>query len=126
MKRDVFLASLLTAAGILLASCAENATVPPASTPAPAKVSPTPAPAVPATPMTTTAGASALSVQTTPIADIANNAQARAILEDALPKLAGHYDRIGSMTLAQLAPHSNGYIDDAKLKQLQDAFDKIK
>jgi len=80
-----------------------------------------------ATPAATSAAqpASAFSVQTTPISDIVKNDQARAVLEAALPQLKAYYDRIGAATLAQLAPRSNGLIDDAKLAEIQAGFDKI-
>jgi hypothetical protein len=118
MKRIAIAVPLVTA-GIILSACAVNSTAPAAHSAAPVAASPVAvAPLAPAAP--------AFSVQTTLISDIANNAQAKAIVEATLPKLVGHYDRVGSMTLAQLAPRSNGYIDDAKLQQIQAAFDKMK
>jgi hypothetical protein len=118
MKR-IAIAVFLVTAGIVFSSCAVNSTVPPAHSTAPLAVSPTVTPPkAPAAP--------AFSVQTTLISNIASNEQARAIVEATLPKLAGHYASVGSMTLAQLAPRSNGYIDDTKLQQIQAAFDKMK
>ena len=67
-----------------------------------------------------------LSVDTTLISDIIKNPQAKAALEAALPQISQYYDQIGSMTLAQVAPMSQGALDDAKLKALQAEFDKIK
>jgi len=75
---------------------------------------------------TATASASAgLSVDKTPISDIIKNEKAKAILETALPPIKDYYDQIGGMTLAQVAPMSQGAIDDAKLKQIQAEFDKL-
>ena len=45
--------------------------------------------------------------------------------ERALPQIAQFYDQIGTMTLAQVAPMSQGAIDDAKLKEIQAEFDKL-
>jgi hypothetical protein len=66
-----------------------------------------------------------LSVESTPIAEIVKNEQAKAALEKAIPAIAQFYDQIGTMTLAQVAPMSQGAIDDAKLKEIQAEFDKI-
>lgn len=70
--------------------------------------------------------AAGISVETTPIGDIIKNEQAKAVLEAALPEIPQYYDQISAMTLAQVAPMSQGAIDDAKLKELQAEFDKIK
>lgn len=67
-----------------------------------------------------------ISVETTPIGDLIKNAEAKALLEKALPEITQFYDQIGTMTLAQVAPMSQGALDDAKLKALQVEFDKIK
>ena len=67
-----------------------------------------------------------LSVEKTKIADIVKNEKAKAALEKALPEITQFYDQIGEMTLAQVAPMSQGAIDDAKLKAIQADFDKIK
>jgi len=82
----------------------------------------TPAPA--AAPAAAPAGK--ISVDTTPISDIVKNPAAKAALEAALPQIPQFYDQIGAMTLAQVAPMSQGALDDAKLKALQAEFDKIK
>jgi hypothetical protein len=79
----------------------------------------TPAPAAPA------AAAGKVSVETTPIGDIVKNEKAKAVLEKALPQIAQFYDQIATMTLAQVAPMSQGAIDDAKLKEIQAEFDKL-
>jgi hypothetical protein len=72
------------------------------------------------------AAAGALSVESTPISEIIKNEKAKAALEKAVPQIPQFYDQIGTMTLAQVAPMSQGALDDAKLKELQAEFDKIK
>ena len=81
----------------------------------------TPAPA----PAPAAAPAGKISVETTPIADIIKNEKAKAALEAALPQIPQFYDQIATMTLAQVAPMSQGALDDAKLKALQAEFDKL-
>jgi len=66
-----------------------------------------------------------LSVETTPIGDIVKNDKAKAALEKALPQIPQFYDQIATMTLSQVAPMSQGAIDDAKLKEIQAEFDKL-
>jgi len=83
-----------------------------------------PAPAA-ATPAVATPVSGKISVETTPIGDIIKNEKAKAVLETALPTIPQFYDQIGSMTLTQVAPMSQGALDDAKLKQLQAEFDKL-
>src|SRR5436190_3154535 len=72
------------------------------------------------------AAAGKISVETTPIGVLIKNPEAKAALEKALPEIPQFYDQIGEMTLAQVAPMSQGALDDAKLKALQAEFDKIK
>ena len=72
------------------------------------------------------AAAGALSVESTPISEINKNDKAKAALEKAVPQIPQFYDQIATMTLAQVAPMSQGALDDAKLKELQAEFDKIK
>ena len=72
------------------------------------------------------APAGGLSVEKTPIGDLIKNEKAKAALEAALPEITQYYDQIGTMTLAQVAPMSQGALDDEKLKALQAEFDKIK
>jgi hypothetical protein len=84
------------------------------------------APALAQEPAPAAAPAGGLSVEKTPISDIIKNPQAKAALEKALPEISQFYDQIGTMTLAQVAPMSQGALDDAKLKALQAEFDKIK
>jgi hypothetical protein len=83
------------------------------------------APAATATNASAAASAGGLSVDKTPISEIIKNEKAKAALEAALPPISQYYDQIGSMTLAQVAPMSQGALDDAKLKALQAEFDKI-
>ena len=72
------------------------------------------------------AAAGPLSVEKTPIGTIIANPAAKAALEKAVPTIDQYYDQIKEMTLAQVAPMSQGALDDAKLKALQEEFDKIK
>ena len=81
----------------------------------------TPAPA----PAPAAAPAGKISVETTPIGDIIKNEKAKAALEAALPQIPQFYDQIATMTLSQVAPMSQGALDDAKLKALQAEFDKL-
>ena len=84
------------------------------------------APALAQAPAAAPAAASGkISVETTPIGDIIKNPDAKAVLEKALPEIPQFYDQIATMTLAQVAPMSQGALDDAKLKALQAEFDKI-
>jgi len=84
------------------------------------------APALAQAPAAAPAAASGkISVETTPIGDIIKNEKAKAALEAALPQITQFYDQIATMTLAQVAPMSQGALDDAKLKALQAEFDKI-
>ncbi|MBX3483078.1 hypothetical protein [Phenylobacterium sp.] len=66
-----------------------------------------------------------ISVENTPIGDIIKNEKAKAVLEAALPEIPQFYDQISTMTLSQVAPMSQGALDDAKLKELQAKFDEI-
>jgi hypothetical protein len=84
------------------------------------------APAFAETPAPAAATAAKISVDKTTIGDIIKNPQAKAALEAAMPPISQYYDQIATMTLAQLAPMSQGALDDAKLKALQAEFDKIK
>ncbi|MGH6909498.1 MAG: hypothetical protein ACREE0_14150 [Phenylobacterium sp.] len=99
----------------LIAGLAALATL--AAVPAFAQTPAAPAPA---------AAAGPLSVEKTPIGQIIANPAAKAALEKAVPTIDQYYDQIKEMTLAQVAPMSQGALDDAKLKALQAEFDKIK
>src|SRR4051794_3598238 len=72
------------------------------------------------------ADAGKLSVETSTIEQIIANPAAKAALEKELPQIPAYYDQIKSMTLSQVAPMSQGAIDDAKLKAIQADFDSIK
>src|SRR3569623_346523 len=67
-----------------------------------------------------------LSVDKTPISESIKNEKAKAALEAALPPISQYYDQVGAMTLAQVAPMSQGALDDAKLKELQVKFASIR
>jgi hypothetical protein len=67
-----------------------------------------------------------VSVQTTKIEEIVKNPDAKAALEKALPGITQYYDQIGTMTLAEVMPMSQGAITEEALKSLQVEFDKIK
>jgi hypothetical protein len=71
------------------------------------------------------AAATKISVETTPVGDIIKNEAAKAALEKAVPQITQFYDQIATMTLSQIAPMSQGALDDAKLKELQAEFDKV-
>jgi hypothetical protein len=81
---------------------------------------PAPAPAAPA------AAAGPLSVEKTPIGTLWANPASKAVLLKELPTLEQYMDQIKDMTLAQVAPMSQGAIDDAKLKAIQTQLDAIK
>ena len=85
-----------------------------------------PAAAPAAAPAPAAAAAGPLSVDKTPIGQIIANPAAKAVLEKAIPTIDQYYDQIKEMTLAQVAPMSQGALDDAKLKAIQAEFDKIK
>ena len=72
------------------------------------------------------AQAAPISTETTPISEIIANPEAKALLEKAVPQISGFYDQVGAMTLAQVAPMSQGALDEEKLKALQAEFDKLK
>ena len=102
----------LTAVAIAAALTAGAAYAQPAAAPA------APAAAAPA-------ASGKISIATTPINDVIKNAAAKAILEKALPEIVPYYDQIGAMTLQDLAPMTQGALDDAKLKALQAEFDTL-
>jgi hypothetical protein len=81
---------------------------------------PAPAPAAPA------AATGPLSVEKTPIGTLWANEKSKAVLVKELPTLEQYMDQIKDMTLAQVAPMSQGAIDDAKLKAIQVQLDAIK
>jgi len=89
-----------------------------ASAPAFAQPAAAPAPAA--------AAAGPLSVDKTPIGTLWANPASKAVLMKELPTIEQYMDQIKDMTLAQVAPMSQGAIDDAKLKAIQAELDKIK
>jgi hypothetical protein len=84
------------------------------------------APAFAADPPAAAAPAGKLSVETSTIEQILAVPEAKAALEKELPQIPAYYDQIKTMTLSQIAPMSQGAIDDAKLKAIQADFDSIK
>ena len=105
----------------LVAGLAALATLAAAPAFAQAPTAPAAAPAAePAAP------AGPLSVDKTPIGTIIANPAAKAVLEKEIPTIDQYYDQIKEMTLAQVAPMSQGAIDDAKLKAIQAQLDAIK
>ena len=91
-----------------------------AAAPAFAQAPAAPAPAAPA-------AAGALSVETTPIETIVANPAGKAVLDKDLPGLTTHeaYEQFKAMTLAQVAPMSQGAITPEALKTVQADLDKI-
>jgi hypothetical protein len=72
------------------------------------------------------ASAKPFSVEKTPIGAIWADPKGKEILLKALPPLEQYMDQIKDMTLSQVAPMSQGAIDDAKLKEIQTALDAAK
>ena len=72
------------------------------------------------------AAAGPLSVEKTPIGTLWANPAAKEVLVKQLPEIEQYMDQIKDMTLSQVAPMSQGAIDDAKLKAIQAELDKIK
>lgn len=79
------------------------------------------APAAPAAPM----ASGGMSVEKTTIGALWANPATKAILEKDVPGIDQYMDQIKDMTLAQVAPMSQGAIDDAKLKTIQADLDKL-
>jgi hypothetical protein len=73
------------------------------------------------------ASAATLSVETTPISEIAATPEGKAALDKNLPGLTTHqsYDRFKSMSLKEVQPMSRGLITDTQLKALQADLDKL-
>ena len=80
-----------------------------------------------AAPAPAPAAAGALSVENTPIEAIVANPAAKAVLDKDLPGLTTHeaYDQFKAMTLAQVAPMSQGAITPEALKTVQADLDKV-
>jgi len=73
-----------------------------------------------------TPAAGKFSVDKTPIGTIWADPKGKEVLLKQLPPLEQYMDQIKDMTLAQVAPMSQGAIDDAKLKAIQADLDQIK
>jgi hypothetical protein len=84
-----------------------------------------PAPAAPAA-APAAAAAGHYSVDKTPIGTIWADPKGKEVLLKQLPPLEQYMDQIKDMTLAQVAPMSQGAIDDAKLKAIQADLDGLK
>jgi hypothetical protein len=82
--------------------------------------------AVPAFAQAPAAADSAMSVEKTTIGALMANEKSKAVLQKDVPGIEQYLDQIKDMTLAQVAPMSQGAIDDAKLKQIQADLDKAK
>jgi hypothetical protein len=65
-----------------------------------------------------------LSVDKTTIGALMADEKGKAVLQKDVPGIEQYLDQIKDMTLAQVAPMSQGAIDDAKLKQIQADLDK--
>ncbi|MFI4966744.1 MAG: hypothetical protein ACHP9T_15425 [Caulobacterales bacterium] len=85
----------------------------------------TPAAGSTTTTTTTTETAGPMSVDKTTIGALMANPGAKAVLEKDVPGIDQYLDQIKDMTLTQVAPMSQGAIDDAKLKTIQADLDKM-
>jgi hypothetical protein len=65
-------------------------------------------------------------VDKTPIGTIWADPKGKEVLLKQLPPLEQYMDQIKDMTLSQVAPMSQGAIDDAKLKAIQADLDALK
>ena len=72
----------------------------------------------------TAPAAGPMSVDKSTIGAIWADEKGKAILQKDVPGIEQYMDQIKDMTLAQVAPMSQGAIDDAKLKQIQADLDK--
>jgi hypothetical protein len=68
----------------------------------------------------------AFRVETTKIGDLMADPAAKAVLLKVAPELEQYLDQIRDMTLSQVAPMSQGAIDQAKLEAIQAGLDAIK
>jgi len=64
-------------------------------------------------------------VESTPLGVIWADPEGKKVLLKELPPIEQYMDQIKDMTLVQVAPQSDGRIDDAKLKALQADFDAL-
>ena len=83
-------------------------------------------PAFAQTPAPAPADSGGMSVDKTTIGALMANEKSKAVLQKDVPGIEQYLDQIKDMTLAQVAPTSQGAIDDAKLKQIQADLDKAK
>jgi hypothetical protein len=83
-------------------------------------------PALAQAPAAPAAADGAMSVDKTTIGALMANEKSKAVLQKDVPGIEQYLDQIKDMTLAQVAPMSQGAIDDAKLKQIQADLDKAK
>ena len=67
-----------------------------------------------------------LTVDKSTIGTIWADEKGKAVLQKDVPGIEQFMDQIKDMTLAQVAPMSQGALDDAKLKEIQAEFDKLK
>ena len=72
----------------------------------------------------TAAFADPLTVDKSTIGAIWADAKGKEVLQKDVPGIEQYMDQIKDMTLSQVAPMSQGAIDDAKLKQIQADLDK--
>ncbi|HEY8005083.1 MAG TPA: hypothetical protein VIE16_12685 [Phenylobacterium sp.] len=72
------------------------------------------------------AAAGPMSVEKTTIGALWANEKSKAVLQKDVPGIEQYMDQIKDMTLSQVAPMSQGAIDDAKLKAIQADLDAIK
>jgi hypothetical protein len=81
-----------------------------------------------AAPAATAPASGALSVETTPIADLAANPEAKAALDKNIPGLTTHeaYDQFKTMSLRQVQPMSQGALTEEMLAAVQADLDKLK
>ena len=79
----------------------------------------------PAAPAAAAAAGGPPSVDKTTIGALWANPATKAVLEKDVPGIDQYMDQIKDMTLAQVAPMSQGAIDDAKLKAIQADLDKL-
>jgi hypothetical protein len=80
--------------------------------------------AIPAFAQTPAPAGGPMTVDKTTIGAIWADDKGKAILQKDVPGIEQYMDQIKDMTLAQVAPMSQGAIDDAKLKQVQADLDK--
>ncbi len=73
------------------------------------------------------ADGAAVSVDTTPIADLAANPATKAILDKDVPGLTAHpaFDQFKGMTLKALQPMSGGQLTDEQIAAVQADLDKL-